>query len=309
MAEFDLHITFAGLCMLVDDTAGANKRLHVVMPRTTGAHLHAARLKFNLGHYNGLAELPLHGASISLENRKLDLSGLVTRTRLVPNLRQSNVFDLGTFAKVGVDRDLLDLGDDTSAPNASFARVTLAAGKIKRRKKGARWKMDGSGPVHMATSVQFRIEKVKGTALTLNLEPLNRNGTAETVTLKPITGVIRLWVYHSPLGEIPLEIPPLRRAARKPADTHARHVAAFYEVLSPPVPTAKRVTPEFFDVRDEDTLDTEPEEKDERTGRRKGAAAGEERRPEEERPALTTLEAALQAGELVSCIAMGAKPG
>ena len=235
---FDLYITFAGLCMLVDD----DKRLHALLPRTD-THKHEAKLLFNPGFKMGATgELNhrLKPESIDLKHRKLDLSGHVSPDPLKPNFAQCDVLDLGRVTGKKVARDLLDKGDATTDPNVSVSRVTLASGKGTLRKRGAKWKIGTDPADYMATSVQWRIRSLKGTSLTLNLDRLNnKSDPATSVSLRAVDGEIWIWIYHVPNEELPNELPPVARPCRKPEGGMAHHVEELYKLLDttgePPV--------------------------------------------------------------------------
>src|SRR5687768_10276900 len=121
---FDLHVTFAGLCLLVEDphAPGGKPLLHVLMPRTGSTHPHLARLMYNKGH-----ELPLGTPLPSSETRILDDRQVaipqLSTDALNLNLKQSNIFDLGTFIGSGVQRALVDTGDASSEPNQVISRI------------------------------------------------------------------------------------------------------------------------------------------------------------------------------------------
>lgn len=229
---FDLYITFAGLCMLVDDDK--KKRLHVLLPRTD-KHEHEAKLLFNPGFKLGETGDLNHDktpTSVDLKHRKLDLSTLVSPDPLKPNFPQCDVLDLGRVTGKTVARNLLDKGDASTAPGDSVTRVTLASGKATMRKRGAKWTIGADPADYMATSVEWRIRSLKGTSLTLNLEPLDKSGSSEgPIHLRVVDGEIRIWIYHVLNEDLPEKVPPLARPCRKPDGGVAHHVVELYKLL------------------------------------------------------------------------------
>ncbi len=258
---FDLDIVFVGLCMLVKD----GKRLHVLLPRSAGAHEHEAKLFVHPSFIDG-EELPgaEEPAEFELKNRQLDLTRLKPSDSPDLDFAKSNVFDLGTFVDRKVPRHLLETGSGTTEPNACAARVTLAAGKMVKRKKGSFWKLTRTKPSfeefrgHMAIAVRWRIKDVEGDSITLQLMALNNAaGRDETATLFAVSGRIELWVYHSPKDDLPSAVPPDPKTPIAPDDCKAPHFGMYYDllpaVLEAPVPDLL-----FLDTANQPTHETDP---------------------------------------------------
>lgn len=302
---FDLYVTFVGLCMLVDDrTNPKGRRVHVLLPKTDNHVEHFPVLLFRKGHLSGTAESPpppYPAEECTLKDRQLNLTGLSTPDRLKVNVKKSGVFDLGEFVEEEVERHLLDTGDGSTAPNKCGTRVTLDAGSIVLRKKGSLWKIITKKPrekevkTHMAITVQWRIEDVEGDHIDLQLEPLNKHGTTETVTLHPIDNEIRLFIYHSPRAEIPSLVPKASGTPIPPGgDGRAKHFAPFYDLL----PAEEVAVPVFEHIGVDPTMETPPEVGED-PGTRKAGRSG--RRALQIQP----FEAAV--GDEVACIMVRAE--
>jgi hypothetical protein len=233
---YDLYITFVGLCMLVDD----EKRMHVLLP-STKEHAHVARLLYNPSFNDteeGDLDPDLDAKSIELEHLQFDLSGLKSPDPLKLNFRQSNVFDLTAYnGNRRVERHLLDTGSITTEPSDVITRVTLGAGKITLRKKGSVWKIGTNQPDNMATSVQWRIRSVPGSALELPFKPLDNKAPKllPSVKLRAIDREIRIWIYHVPSDEVPKHVPrdPLPPVKPNNEKGEALHFVEFYNLLPP----------------------------------------------------------------------------
>lgn len=259
---FDLDIVFVGLCMLVKD----GKRLHALLPETSGMHEHEALLFIHPAYSSGLGNpnTPMPTTPIDLKNRQLDLTLLKTTDTLDPNFGKSNVFDLGDFVAREVPRKFLDIGDITTEPNDCASRVTLAVGSVAKRKRGSIWKITRMKPSikeykgHMAITVRWRIKDVEGVSITLQLKALNKNGSDKPVPLFAIGRRIEIFVYHSMPKNLPVLVPPKPIDATKPDDGKAAHFGEFYRLL-PKVPDAP--VPELVDLDkvNKPTHETDPE--------------------------------------------------
>ena len=254
---FDLYVTFVGLCMLVKD----GKRLHVLLP-STADHPHLACLLYNPSFdetEQGDLDPDRLAEKVALEHRQLNLSGLGSPDPLKPNFRQSNVFDLSAFlGNRRVARRLLDTGDAASEPSEAISRITLTAGKITLRKKGALWRMGNNFEDHMAISVQWRIRSVPGNSLELKLQPLDKLGREHSLRLRAIDDEIRIWIYHVPKDEIPEQVPrdPVRPKEPDNPNKEALHFGEYYNVLPPKGPL-----PVFVDFGECTHYETPPDER------------------------------------------------
>lgn len=337
---YDLYITFVGLHMFVEDDhhSSGGKRLHVLMPRTGtssghggheghSGHVHDPHLATLLFRKDQNAPVPdpstgSHIAEkIDLSNRQLDLTGLVTRDTLHLNFPQSDVFDLSAFhGDRSVGRHLVEGGGSSSDPNECAARITLSVGRVHQRKRGALWNMGNHGPMHMAITVQWKIKNVEGDSLKLELQPLNRLGRSETITLNAINREIWIWVYHSP--KVSDQVPPNDHACKEPPADQVKHFLAFYDLL-PPV----GVTPRWGNCAGDSTTLTFPRTSVESNPEYQAGATPETRSKEPGIPALPSgakglsataeppsdehadKETTARSGDEVACIAVTAKAG
>lgn len=243
---FDLHITFAGMCLFVPDKKNGQDVMHVLLPSTEHGHgggmsHHLSQLLYKPEHDPGKSasealEKPME---VPLRDRLLDLTHLGDKSSYIPP-DFSGVVDLNEAAERKVDRAFLD---EVDTGGRVVTRVTLAAGSasIPERSKGGKWRL-GHISKQMATGVEWTISDVQGDFLELELEGMNRdvNQPPHVLRLEPVADggkqVIHLWLYHSPESEIPGELPPSKIPRTPNPGEKAEHFAAFYNLTGAPVP-------------------------------------------------------------------------
>ncbi|HEY0022191.1 MAG TPA: hypothetical protein VGB24_04750 [Longimicrobium sp.] len=265
-STFDLHITFTGLCLFVDDLVRKDgaKLLHVLMPRTGGGghgvpghvHAHLARLLYDARHEKeGTVDdgtpRKHHATRIEMENRALDLSDVDTDAAFTPTLQAEmdrySVFDLSTF--VGSRSARPEIGqvprpwlDEFETGGMVVSRVTVGKGAVSGGDSGVQWRIGDRAAQHMAVAVDWTIPNVKGSSLTLVFDGLNGNHphSFNPLTLYPISypsgpKKIHLWLVHSPDRQIPTKV-PVERIPGPPEQKDALHFNAFYSLLGGPIP-------------------------------------------------------------------------
>lgn len=245
---FHLEITFAGMCLLVRDSAAAPNMLHVLMPDMSGSHAHDAKLLFPK-KYLPQGGGPVEKEEIDLAPRRLDLdlSGLSASNGLRLSFPGAFPFDpLGR----GVDRTLLR----GNVPPEAVFRMRLSAGAVATDEvypggfwwlleKGKAPPPQGQNPptsVRMATAIKWRLENVSGSIVSGDKLTLDLGGDVRVLTAHDEGNgkVIRLFILHVPSDEIPASIPvrlPPPRRIPDP-DEEADHFLAHYKLLTPSVP-------------------------------------------------------------------------
>lgn len=234
---FDLYITFAGMCTLVDDGTS----LHVLLPKSHGKTVHLSTLYYEPehapDHVPGEAGLRSH----PLAHRYLDLSSLQTANGYVSGL-PSELFNMDDVTPAPLSRALL-VGD---GGGKLTSRVTVKAGAYDDCDRGGRWIIAGEGPRFMAIAVRWKVAGITDELLRLNLQPLDGGGNGEVVKLVPINGRVEIAVFHTPANDVPTRLPPVPRSGNNPnRGDKAKHFGAFYTLFDPPMPDPP--LPEYWD--------------------------------------------------------------
>jgi hypothetical protein len=236
---FDLHVTFAGMCLLVHDRT----QLHVLLPPT---HEHVAKLFYAQQHVDPTADKKEISEKHPLKNRLLDLRPLGPGSS-VPGPVPPTVINLGTVMGLAVERKLFEsidtrppapFGQDP-LPGLVLARVSLAAGTgivpLPPGNLGAVWKLKG-GYHRLAIKVQWTIPDVTGTEFRLRLKGLNGESDEEVEhKLTPIReggrDMIHLYVFHSPEDDLPNNLPLPAPTTTLEIGAPASHFISYYSLL------------------------------------------------------------------------------
>jgi hypothetical protein len=230
---FDLHLVFAGMCLLVRDEVRSDNRkmLHVLLPGgSEDMEHHEARLfvdnryVFGSGGPKGMYEVVLDGALLDL-------------TTLVPNsnadlTKMHDVVDMSCIPAGPVPRRFFE----TAAPGGLVkARLSLAAGYAKQSNPGGRWNLGNCAPgKQLATWIEWVIPGLPRAPFSLSFSELNLSGVSGLLPLRPLGNKLELFVFHSkpddrpkpPLG-VPLPTPNTRP---RPG-TMAVHFKGFYPLM------------------------------------------------------------------------------
>lgn len=248
---FQLNVTFSGMCLLVHDRKA--DRLQVLIP-PTGQPATGDRDHHQHGVDIHLARLGFYGDRLKpggADDGGLQLLGLENVLVRFPEIPSDDSFLFATSS------DVLDVNEITgrTVPESLFkretngrvlARVVLEKGRERWHHPGGRWRIDGGPPQQMAIATTWTVDDVQSDRLEVELTGLNGSPLAQRLTLYPdSSGRLNLYVFHSPLDEIPtVALPecwpgarPWRVAAMPTAGEPANHFAAFYTLYDPlPVP-------------------------------------------------------------------------
>ena len=234
MATFDLRIAITGLCLLVEDDAGA--QVHVLIPELTtggtggGGHHgmvpHFAQLAFDPMHLRRPADRPRGQTSEglvleSLTGYALDLANVVAARRKAGSgaqpwegkrLLPEEFLHLGELVDGKVPKALVG---DLPGPDVS-ARVTLSIGRATGFLPGSIWlaQRNAGTPVRpqdarpMARFLQWTVSDIEGDSVTLPMKGLNGIADRSIGPLYPTMDTdgretVSLWVYHVPANELP----------------------------------------------------------------------------------------------------------
>lgn len=234
---FDLHIAFAGMCLLVRDSDRKDKRqmLHVLLP-DDDLHMksHLARLFVNPRYVAGDGTtLDPNGQRI--EGMLLDLTGLVPNASAKLNDLRGLV-DLDCVDGKAVKRELFT---GTNPGGRVKTRISLAAGYVCDGNEGRKFKLGKCTVKNMPTWVQWVIPSIPSSTLTLEFTELNSSGRTFRVALRPVDGRIELAIFHAEERDkprLPLEPLPLPDEVLLPTGTssnvNAVHFTAFYPLVS-----------------------------------------------------------------------------
>lgn len=240
---FPLRITFGGMCLLVRDVrrADGRKMLHALMPPVAMRHdarlIYHQRLEDPAAPADALIKLPL-------ENKQIDLTGLIAGSSLDSDTLPGEIFHLRHLDARPISRALLDL-DDTGS--RVLSRVSLAAGKADGHLcRGAnchvRQKANPAGPPRvprrrMATSVEWLIPDVPGRELKVRIRGLNGSAGSQELILNPPrgNGEIHLVVLHGMPREVENATVPLECPTGNPNLGRVDHFSAHYDLWNPPI--------------------------------------------------------------------------
>lgn len=228
---FDLHVTFAGMCMLVLHGG----QLHVLMPSTGWLHPHKAVLVYEARQENpaapedSLVVLPLEGSEI-------DLTGLPGGGP--PTLQgyagHADIVNLSADLQTRRTVPLKWLRPGTSSTVRS--RVTLATGTLVDHVPGGQWSVEGGPPRPMATSAEWKVVGAGTDSLVIEVEGRHRTRRV----LRPLAGEskVHIVVMHVPGREVPRSKPTIPPPVGEPKhDSEARHFGAFYKLVAPGKPS------------------------------------------------------------------------
>lgn len=232
-STFDLHIAFAGMCLLVRDSERKDKRqmLHVLLPNDD-VHMkdHPAKLFVNPRYVVG-SDTTLNPDGHPIQGTLLDL------TRLVPNASAKlndlkGLVDLDCVNGKAVSRDLFE----TAQPGPRVkTRISLSAGHALRGNKGRRFKLGKCAVKHMPTWVEWVVPGIPSGTLTLEFTELNSSKTAFNVSLRPVNGRVELAIFHALPGDrpdLPLELPLPPEKKASGLQVSAAHFTAFYPLVN-----------------------------------------------------------------------------
>lgn len=225
-APTTLRITFAGLCLLVQD--GQPGKLHVLLPGGGGhAGYHGAQLYFDARHLLG-ESAPEGMCAFPLANVLVDLS---SGSDTAVTHGASRVAHLGCITQKRVPRSFLD---GNYPGELVKTRITLDAGAVADNNRGARWNLAKCAKVWMPTWLEWVIPGVPEEGITLTLAGLNGKLGAGDLQLRPVAREIHLFVFHSPYEHLPVVLP--KRPLGEPvlmskAVPGASHFTAFYPLV------------------------------------------------------------------------------
>lgn len=231
--EFNLNITFGGMCLLVRDYEDA--QLWILLPHVRDAdHPHTATLHFNCGA--NVEQLPMPPL--------LDLRALPTMEKLVLDFPQ-RLLDLDYITREPVSRDLLQ-----PVASSEFASViVLDAGACVGASMGGRWRLGSRPPRFMATTVEWLITGISFEALSRLSESLDYNpNEVEKAYAQSRNSTLCIGIFNTPSHDKPSELPlppPTDSLPTPRPDHQVRHFAAFYTLYQDP---AGRPRPRFFDL-------------------------------------------------------------
>jgi len=224
---FTLRIRFSGLCLFAPQPAagGTPDRMHVLMPKATGAHLHIPVLEFDAAHMlpgstpgSAVTQLLLRESALTVEGAGVDLKVCDE----IVNVRDA------TSSPV-----LPDLYDGN--PGGLLAsRVTLLGGRMKRVSPGVCWKWVDGKRRRMAHVAEWEMS-MPGDALLWVLQQLPGGTTTPPavpllIPMGPSGGkLLNVRIRHLPADELTLERPD------KPIPTKADHFAHYYALFGKPV--------------------------------------------------------------------------
>lgn len=224
---FTLRIRFSGLCLFaVQPAAGSQPaRMHMLMPRAVGTHLHIPVLQFDPVHLVQSAtdptqlvtQFPLRGLALPVDGPDLD-------TSICPSIVRLQDVTAGPVIP----------GLFTGNPNMLLAsRVTLLGGRMTRVDPGVCWTWVGGVRRQLAHVAEWEIT-LPGDSVRFQLTDLN--GSTIGVPELPVlfakdfagTGNLRLnvGVRHLPPEELSFERLPVLCIP-----TQAEHVAMYYPLF------------------------------------------------------------------------------
>jgi hypothetical protein len=230
--EFDVRITFTGLCLYVPNSK--NARFHVLLPRTDDVVGHGGRSVRHVA-YLGFDEAHDEDAQ----------GGATGTARWIPlNGHAVTVKPKGKLGKTW-DPQILRIDHPTKRPcklkgknlkdnphRDVEARVTLRAGGISCCAPTAKWRYHEESNVSIAWQLDWKIVGVKDDLLDLEFERFEWAEDAgieehDTLQLRPLVNpqypdnstkpVVDLYVYHILHPQLPLRLPPREQPAERPA--------------------------------------------------------------------------------------------
>lgn len=219
----DLHVTFAGMCIIVHRSG----EMYALLPHTP-THAHSAVVVYDRRHDPSATHTkPLE--MLDLEGGLIDLTSLPSSGS--PDVH-TDIFDFTDILGRRVPKRLLTI-EVPSAADAIRARVVMATGRKGRRFPGGRWRLDDKGPHSMPTWAEWEIPDAGQDSVTLAI----RGPNPTQRTLFPIGGrkIIEVFVLNVPTEELPDDLPVLGPPTRIPGPNHGvDHFADYYPMLAPP---------------------------------------------------------------------------
>jgi hypothetical protein len=246
---FTLNVGFAGMCLLASEGDPEHPTaMHVLLPAAAGrvgphgagneAEVHSPVLLYHTSNETEGSAEQKAATRLDIPNKLLDF---VAQAKLLESPKQeleppsAAVVDVGELGCSNVPIDFVN--DRNPGPDVSV-RASFKAGTfhVHDDAEGAYWTIKGKQR-RMAIRV-FWSMIVDDTRLVLKVKGLNGTSDGPKLTLYPDkdNNRINLWIMHSPESQIPKELPP--RTLHKKIDPKAKahHFAAYYELLSRPVP-------------------------------------------------------------------------
>ena len=248
---YKLNIDFAGMCLFVPRTDGAD-RMHVVLPAMAGhsegehsTHRHIPLLVFD----------PAYLAVEDEEGNPLPEANTVPKGMLVSKLLLRDL--VATIAVDGMEADIclcpdiLDLKDvvgnklisdvlTTDPGKRAVARVDLRAGRMTALNPGVCWEWIPGQAQRVAHRVRWTVD-IAGDEpeppLLLHLDGLHGTSGKDPLKFRPLgTGgsrAIQLTVLHSPPGDVP---PDPGHPEKPPYNAPAPHFEGYYGLFENNVP-------------------------------------------------------------------------
>ncbi len=278
---FDVHITFAGLCLFVD--RGGENPMEVLLPSTGmhatsvedrgdgpgHAHPDAAEPADRGGESGTTASEHAHPEHVAVvlyatkneEGTPLDQVSVLKRLDLKGgqlDLSQLSTKDRHLHVYL---RDIVDLTEVVKGRRAdrgsATARVLIGSGTAcpishGDHVRGGRWKLGNRPPQHMSTKVQWIIPDVVEIAgasgeegLSLRIREADGTIRQPAPVLRPVNRRIDLLVYHT----LEKDLPRADGTLPNPNETFesgepAKHFEAFYRLF----PGVQPVIPTFVDL-------------------------------------------------------------